>query len=182
MAESPDILPPPDSPGGIEEIMIAWKERAGKSRQENYAFLLSLKYRSPEKVDQLARRLHEKAFSILDCSKCANCCRTVGPKFSAEDIARIAGHLGVSQGAFSDEYLLPDNYGLEDGRVAKGLPCPFLGEANECTIYAVRPVACRQFPHTSKRLFASRMNLHLRNTLHCPAVFYIVEQMKKGGC
>jgi hypothetical protein len=103
MAESPEISPSPDSPRGIEEIMIAWKERAAKSRQENFIFLLSLKYRSPEKVDQLARRLHEKAFSILHCSQCANCCKTVGPKLSAEDIARIAGHLGVSEIAFSDK-------------------------------------------------------------------------------
>jgi uncharacterized protein len=166
------------SPNRIKEMTTGWQERAVKSKQENFAFLQGVKYRNAEEVDRLARRLYEEASSILDCSRCANCCKTVGPKFTLGDIARIAAHLGISEGAFSDQYLQRDDYGLERGLVAKALPCPFLGEDDHCTIYAVRPLACRQFPHANKRLFASRINLHLQNTLRCPTVFYIVERMK----
>jgi len=58
-------------------------------------------------------------------------------------------------------------------------PCPFLGDDDHCTIHDVRPVVCREYPHTDKEGFTSRTMGVAGNALVCPAVFWIVEQMKR---
>ncbi len=57
-------------------------------------------------------------------------------------------------------------------------PCPFLGTDDRCRIYSVRPTDCREYPHTNKKWFTSRTMAHASNALICPAVFWIVEQMR----
>ena len=57
-------------------LVADWKENAEKRDEKNYLFLRSLKMRSFKKVDRIALKLHQEAFNIVDCTKCANCCRT----------------------------------------------------------------------------------------------------------
>ena len=52
------------------------------------------------------------------------------------------------------------------------------GDDNRCTIYDVRPAACREYPHTDKEGFTFRTMLHANNAKQCPAVFWIVEQLR----
>ena len=79
-------------------------------------------------------------------------------------------------GDFEKEYLKVD----EDGdTVMNQTPCPFLQEDNYCLIYEVRPKACRQYPHTDAQQFSAEMKLHAQNALYCPAVYHILEAMKK---
>jgi uncharacterized protein len=47
------------------------------------------------------------------------------------------------------------------------------------TIYAVRPQACREFPHTDKEGFIWRTYLHAGNTQTCPAVYFLVQRMRQ---
>ena len=68
----------------------------------------------------------------------------------------------------------------EDGPYkARQKPCPFLGDDNRCTIYEVRPTVCWEYPHTDKEGFNFRTMGVASNALVCPAVFWIVEQMKQ---
>lgn len=161
-----------------DSVVADRKQNAEKHDEENYKFLRSLKHRDfGFDPDELATDLHQQAFQIVDCTRCANCCKSMTVKVNQADVKRIAKHLGKTNKAFVEEYLEPDE--------EKGLykiqqqPCPFLGADDRCTIYDVRPKACREFPHTDKKGFASRTILHANNTLTCPAVFWIVEQMRK---
>ena len=115
-----------------------------------------------------------EAFSIIDCVQCANCCKTVSPRFFKEDVGRIAKHLGMTADDF-ETYL---QAGDDSALCLKNLPCPFLADDGRCTIYEVRPKDCAEYPHTRKREFASRTHLHAANALACPAVFWIIEQMR----
>ena len=82
-------------------------------------------------------------FAEIDCTACANCCKTLGPDFKEADITRIAKYFKMKLPAFEAEFLQVD----EDGdKVFKSMPCPFLGGDNLCSIYDVRPKACREFP------------------------------------
>src|SRR4051794_33196304 len=83
-----------------DALVADWKENAKDHDDENYLFLRSLKMRSPKKVDRIALELHQEAFNIVDCTKCANCCRTLHPIITDEDIARIAPHLGMAEDEF----------------------------------------------------------------------------------
>ena len=66
-----------------------------------------------------------------------------------------------------------------EGRRVKATPCPFLGDGSKCTIYDVRPEKCRGYPFTDKPDFAFSTITHANNAVVCPAVFYLVEQMKR---
>jgi Fe-S-cluster containining protein len=131
----------------------------------------------PDRVDSLAGELHEEVFASIDCTRCASCCKTMQPGFTGEDIARIAAHLGVSQEEFIAVHLEIDPE--EGGHRTKAAPCPFLGEDDHCTVYAVRPEACRDFPHTDKDGFTRRVYRHAANTLSCPAAYHLVRQLRR---
>ena len=163
-----------------DDLIADWKANAKKHDEKNYLFLRRLKRNctSFEKVDRIALQLHQEAFSIVDCTRCANCCRTMRIIVTDEDIPRIAEHLGMAQDEFIATYLERDEneggYGIK-----KSPPCPFLGDDNKCTIYDVRPEKCQGYPFTDKDDFLSSTIGHANNAVVCPAVFYMVEQMKK---
>src|SRR5262245_25951263 len=112
----------------------------------------------PDEVDSIARALHEEAIRKVDCLRCANCCKTMQPKVTSEDVARISAHLQMTAGEFARTYLETDPE--EPGLWMKSLPCSFLGDDNRCKIYDVRPEDCRSFPHTHKQGFTHRTMGH----------------------
>jgi uncharacterized protein len=126
-------------------------------------------------LDGLVDQFHEEAFGHIDCLKCANCCKTISPTFEQDDIRRIAKFKQMKPGEFIKKYLHMDE---EGDFVHNGAPCPFLNGNNYCSIYEVRPEACRGYPHTNERKFKSILDITLQNTEFCPAVFEIVEKLK----
>ena len=160
-----------------DDLVADWKARAERNDEKNYQFLRGLKQQSFEKVDRIALQLHQEAFSIVDCTRCANCCRTMRIGVTHEDIPRIAKHLGMAPEEFVIAYLEPNKEA--GGYRMKMIPCPFLGDDNKCKIYDVRPEGCRAYPYTDKPAFPTRSIAHSQSAVVCPAVFYIVEQMKK---
>lgn len=158
------------------EMLVAdWQANAAECDDANYFFLRSLKLRSAKNVDSLASELHREAFAIIDCTQCANCCRTMRATFSEVDVARVAAHVGMSQDAFIETYLERD---ADDGVLqTKSKPCPFLSD-NKCTIYDVRPEKCQGYPFTDQPRFASLTMTHANNAVVCPAVYYVVEQLR----
>ncbi len=149
------------SPGVNHDVVVEnWQQNAERHDEENYEFLRSLKFQDYGfEPDELAAELHQQAFQIVDCTRCANCCKTLTIRFNDEDIERIAGHLNMTVDEFIVEYLEFDD---KDGNDEDGFykarrnPCPFLGNDNRCTIYDVRPVVCREYPHTDKDGFTFR--------------------------
>lgn len=149
---------------------------AADKKSENQRFFKKLKARPPKQLDALMQELHRDEFSRTDCLECANCCKTTGPLFTGADIERIASHLRLKPGQFTEQYLRLD----EDGDyVLQQVPCPFLGADNYCHIYEVRPKACREYPHTDRKKFHQITGLTLQNTAICPAAYRIVEELKK---
>ncbi|MGD1946376.1 MAG: YkgJ family cysteine cluster protein [Croceivirga sp.] len=151
------------------------KEAATKY-SENKKFFQRLKRKPPKDLDYTMRELHDEEFSRTDCLQCANCCKTTGPLFTNADIERIARHFRMKPSAFIDAYLRLDE---DQDYVLQQLPCAFLGADNYCSIYDVRPKACREFPHTNRKKFHQISNLTLKNVAICPAAFNIVQEMKK---
>jgi len=125
-------------------------------------------------VDKKIHRLHDEAFEDIDCLDCANCCKTTGPLFSQKDIERIAGHLNTSVEKFIKTTLRQD----EDGDyVLQKVPCTFLNKDNTCSIYELRPKACREYPHTNRVNQLGILKLTEKNAVICPAVASIFENL-----
>jgi Fe-S-cluster containining protein len=84
------------------------------------------------------------------CLRCGKCCREVSVQLAAFDIQRGAGFLGLSVEDFITQYLgeikKVEKEKIEFDRTKSWKPCQFLSSSNMCTIYEVRPLACRSFP------------------------------------
>lgn len=143
---------------------------------ENKKYFDKLKKKPPKNLDYVMLELHEAEFKKTDCLKCANCCKTTGPLFTLADIERISKHFKQKPQQFIERYLRIDE---DKDYVLQSVPCAFLDNENACVIYAVRPKACREFPHTDRKKFQQISDLTLLNVAICPAAFNIVEQMKK---
>lgn len=160
----------------MDEIIKQLPQRAKDTHKENKKFFQKLKKKPPKDLDRLMVELHEDEFSRTDCLECANCCKTTGPLFTDKDIERIAKHFRMKPSNFIETYLRLDE---DNDYVLQSVPCPFLGTDNYCSIYEVRPKACREFPHTDRKKFQQISNLTLKNVAICPAAFNIVEEMKR---
>ena len=151
------------------------KEDANRKSKENKRFLDKLKKKKPKDLDNVVAGLHDEVFDYIDCLECANCCKSISPIVIDRDIDRIAKHLKISPSALVDQYLELDKDG---DYVFRETPCPFLMPDNYCSIYEVRPRACREYPHTDRKRFYQISNLTYKNTFICPAVFDVVEKLK----
>ena len=144
--------------------------------KENTQFFKGLKKIKPKVLDKIIHPLHEEVFECIDCLECANCCKTTGPLFTDKDINRIAKNLRIKPSRFSERYLRIDE---DRDYVLRSLPCTFLEDDNYCNIYDVRPKACREFPHTDRIKQHQLFKITQKNIEVCPAVFNIVEKLKK---
>lgn len=149
---------------------------AQANKKENKAFLQKLKKQKPKDLDIVTNNFHDTAFQTIDCLKCANCCATTGPLLKNRDIDILSREFKLRPSQFTEQFLKID----EDGDwVFKKLPCPFLGSDNFCSVYSSRPTACRDYPHTQQRNIAEKIPVTFLNSMICPAVAVVVENLKK---
>ena len=156
------------------------KELPGLAKEkhlETKKYFEKLKKRTPNNLDFVVQELHNSEFKRTDCLTCGNCCKTTSPIFTEKDIQRIAKYVKMKEHQFISTYLERDQ---DDFYVLKTAPCSFLDlNDNMCTIYDVRPKACNEYPHTNRRKFIQLTDLSMKNTEICPAVYNIVEALKK---
>jgi Fe-S-cluster containining protein len=152
------------------------KQKFAKVKQENKKFFQRLIKNTPRDLDAQFYKFHSQAFEKINCLQCANCCKTTGPLFTQKDIERLASHFRIRPAKFINSYLHVDE---DNDFVLNELPCPFLGADNYCSIYEYRPNACREYPHTHQRKMHKILKETEANAAICPAVFEIVEQLKK---
>jgi Fe-S-cluster containining protein len=151
-------------------------KEATKQSAATKKFFLKLKKVSPRVLDDTIQFLHNEVFLEIDCLSCALCCKHLGPLVKQKDIDRISKYLKIKPAAFIEKYLRID----EDGDfVFKTKHCPFLLSDNFCSIYEVCPKACSEYPHTDQIGSHRLLSLTQKNMFYCPAVFQIVEKLKK---
>ena len=152
-----------------------FNKEARRAEGDNRKLLGTLKRKKPDDLDEVIHELHEEAFAHIDCLSCGNCCKTTSPIFYEKDIERAAKSLRMKPGDFVVKYLHLDE---ENDYVLNQAPCPFLDGENYCLIYADRPNACREYPHTNRKKMYQVLDLALKNTLVCPAVLEITRKLK----
>ncbi|MFK7950617.1 MAG: YkgJ family cysteine cluster protein [Saprospiraceae bacterium] len=158
------------------DLIEQFQRKAKVKKKQNRNYYKRLGRKNTKGLDDVFHSLHDSVFEEIDCLECANCCKTTSPMFTKTDVSRIAKHQKMSVSEFTKKYLRVD----EDGdTVLKSSPCPFLGKDNYCGIYEARPKACREYPHTNRKQMHQILHTTYLNTLVCPAVFELTEQLKK---
>lgn len=156
--------------------LASLRQKAQQKRKQHEKWVAKIKSRTPKHLDQYINEKHHQLFENIDCLECANCCKTTSPLLLQSDIITIAAHLKMKPGDFIQKYVIMD----EDGDfVFHQTPCPFLGQDNYCSIYEVRPKACKEYPHTQQRKQLSIIEITLENVAICPAVFRIFDEIER---
>src|SRR5258706_8643074 len=113
----------------IREIPLI-QRYARHNEAEDYRFRTFLKIRcnlSNAELDAVVRETTDTIWKQIDCTACANCCRSLQIEVDNKDIKRLALHFGLTPRQFSQQYIQV----AEDGtKHFDSPPCPFLGEDN----------------------------------------------------
>jgi Fe-S-cluster containining protein len=138
-------------------------------------FLTKIEKATPRGLDGITAKLNPEVWKEIDCLSCANCCKTMTPTYTKQDIIRIAAHFNETPQEFKDKWLKLDK---EGDWLNKKEPCQFLNlKDNKCSIYAIRPADCAGFPHLPRKRMVDYMHVHKQNIEYCPATYRLVEKM-----
>ena len=127
-----------------------------------------------KELDKLVQETTREVESQIDCTTCANCCRTMEVVVDDADIKRLAKSLCLPAAEFEKRYVKTAKDGVKHFATR---PCPML-EGNRCSVYEDRPKACRDFPYLHSERFRGRMFMMIDNTALCPIVFNTYARLK----
>ncbi len=154
-----------------------FRRKALRDKNSNVAFLQKLDTIVPEGMPDLVAETDASVWADIDCTNCANCCKTMTPTYHRADILRISKHLGMKPKEFITKWLHQDE---DNGDwVNTNVPCQFLQPDNRCGIYEVRPLDCAEFPHHNKKPFDDYNETFIGNVMRCPATYELVSRLKK---
>ena len=160
----------------MKDILPGLEQKAKFAEKSTKDLFKKFKKKPPGDLDEVVHHLHDITFAKTDCLQCANCCRSLGPRLTDKDIERLAKFSKLKPSVYTAENLRLD----EDGDyVFRQIPCQYLMEDNKCRVYEIRPKACREYPHTDRKKFYQLLDITVKNTRTCPAVYEIVEALKK---
>ncbi|HPG12343.1 MAG TPA: YkgJ family cysteine cluster protein [Chitinophagaceae bacterium] len=156
----------------------SFKQKVRHNKKKFKRFLSKLEKKAPKGIEKLTADLEKEVWQEVDCLTCANCCKTMTPTFTPEDIKRISAHFEMTPKKFKKKWLYKEK-GSGDWMNTKQ-PCQFLNlEDNKCSIYEIRPADCSGFPHLPKKM-KHYAHVHKQNISYCPATYKIVEKMIKA--
>jgi len=161
----------------MERIINGLKQKAAEAEKSSRLLFKRLRKNPPKDLDTNFQSLHAEVFSRIDCMECASCCASLGPRITDRDIERISKILKMRLSQFTVEYLVLDE---EGDYIFSRMPCPFLLNDNSCEIYDHRPKACKEYPHTDRKKIIQLLDLMLKNSYTCPAVYEIIEDASKN--
>jgi Fe-S-cluster containining protein len=145
---------------------------------QDYRFRTFLKVEcdlSNKKLDSIVQETTDEVWRQIDCTTCANCCKTLQIIVDDADIRRLSARLGMSFPSFSKKYVLVAE---DKTKYFASTPCVFLGADNRCTVYEDRPQACRDFPYLHSDGFRNRTFMMIDNCNTCPIVFNVWQRLK----
>jgi len=159
--------------------LVQIKTLGEKKLDDNLRFRRFMKSR--DHSDRILRRIAEGIQDQIDCTACANCCRTSTTEVTERDIDRLARHLRSTPERVIQEYTAIDP---EDGtrilKFTEGAGCVFL-DGNLCRVYEGRPDICQRYPHLVRGngSIASRMWSLGERAAVCPIVYNSLEAFKE---
>ena len=132
----------------------------------------AVKESSSKNLDLVVHQIAAKETAKVDCTTCGNCCKTLQPPFSKEDIDVVNK---VAQPNWDKTHLKFDV--KNQVHYLSKSPCLFLCNL-KCSIYKNRPVACATYPGLHLPHFKYRFNYFKDNYHICPIVFNTIEKLK----
>ncbi len=125
-------------------------------------------------LDAFVNEIAAPIVAAIDCTQCANCCRSLEVQLTPADIEQVAEAVQIPVSDVMARYVEPAD---EHGGTFRARPCAFLAN-NRCSIYAQRPDACRIYP-----LFTPDFRWTLAHTIAgaglCPIIYNVLIAVHK---
>lgn len=84
--------------------------------------------------------------AAVDCTRCANCCRSLDVYLTEQDAQRLAEGIHIPVDAVITRYVDRDSAAeVEEWGKFSSRPCAFL-QGRLCSVYPHRPESCRLYP------------------------------------
>jgi Fe-S-cluster containining protein len=146
-----------------------------QQRLQFIRFFSILETNPPKNLDTTTDELDKEVWREIDCMACSNCCRSMTPTYTFQDMKRISTHFRVNIKTFKEKWLYKNRKGEWMNKL---LPCQFLDlKTNKCIIYSIRPADCAGFPHLTKKKMVDYIHVHKQNVQFCPATFRFIEKL-----
>lgn len=93
-------------------------------------------------IDELAAPI----VAAIDCTQCANCCRSLTVYLTEQDASRLGQHMGITAAEFETGYVdRKSAQAVEEWGCFAQQPCALLN-GTLCGVYEARPESCRMYP------------------------------------
>ncbi len=155
-------------------------KRLAAQRADDFEVLrYQLEYRddlTDAHIDAVVDAVAAPIVAAIDCTQCANCCRSLDVYLTPDDAERLSGALHIPVDQIETRYV--EHYDAEKvgewGRFRER-PCVFL-KGKLCSVYAHRPDTCRTYP-----AFTPDFRWTLDDTLEgaslCPIIYNVLVAM-----
>ena len=141
---------------------------------EAFAHYIELQELSDEKLDAMVETIAASIVEAIDCTQCANCCRSLDIYLTEADGKRLADSIDVPLASIVD-HEQAQRHG-EWGMFSRK-PCRFL-DNNLCTIYSHRPESCRVYPVFTPD-FRWTVEMILDGVGLCPIIYNVIEALQE---
>lgn len=120
--------------------------------------------------------------AAIDCTQCANCCRSLDVYLTQDDAGRLVAGIDVPLSALMTDYVQqqasasdknPVDDPVDDNEWGKfrAKPCAFL-QGKLCSVYAHRPDSCRLYPQFTPD-FRWTMEDGIDGAALCPIIYHV---------
>lgn len=124
-------------------------------------------------IDAEVERIAAPIISAIDCTACANCCRSLEVGLTREDSGRLAQFLGVTEDAMIDQFVdLERGREVDEWGVFRHRPCVFL-KGKLCSAYSYRPDTCRTYPAFTPD-FRWTLEHAIAGAAGCPIIYNVL--------
>ncbi|HLV36325.1 MAG TPA: YkgJ family cysteine cluster protein [Spirillospora sp.] len=127
-------------------------------------------------LDALVEQVAAPIIAAIDCTRCANCCRSLDVYLTEEDAQRLADAIHIPLEQVVVRYV-DREAAREQGEWGRfrARPCAFLDDGL-CAIYPHRPESCRLYP-----AFTPDFRWTLADTIAgaglCPIIYHVLVAM-----
>jgi uncharacterized protein len=161
----------------------AIKQLAAQRRDEFEVMRYMLEAEDPSdetdaKIDAIAEATATPIIDAIDCTQCANCCRSLDVYLTRDDAARLAQGVDIALHEVETRYI--DHAGaqaVDEWGKFRAKPCAFL-QGKLCNIYAHRPDSCRDYPVFTP-MFRWILEDMIEGAALCPIIYNVLDAMQK---
>ncbi len=127
-------------------------------------------------LDAVVTTLAQPIIDAIDCTQCANCCRSLDVYLTESDAQRLAAGIPIPVAEISTRYI-DHKAAVAEGEWGqfRARPCAFLA-GNLCTVYEHRPESCRIYPVFTPDFRWTLTDLIAGAGL-CPIIYNVLIQM-----